>query len=66
LVLADHPFNPTQKVSYFEMEVVDRGQKGWIAIGLSVFDYPLTHHPGWRRGCRSPADAVSGCPAQAT
>lgn len=50
LVLADHPFNPTQKVSYFEMEVVDRGQKGWIAIGLSVFDYPLTHHPGWRRG----------------
>ena len=51
-MLADHPFNPTQKVSYFEMEVMDRGQKGWIAIGLSVFDYPLTHHPGWRRGCR--------------
>jgi hypothetical protein len=49
-VLSDHPFNPTQRLSYFEIELMDRGQKGWIAIGLSIFDYPLTHHPGWRRG----------------
>ncbi len=35
---------------YFELKILDSGEKGWIAIGLGKSTYPLTRHPGWNAG----------------
>ena len=35
---------------YFELEILDSGQNGWIAIGLAKSTYLLTKHPGWCAG----------------
>ncbi|XP_033927427.1 SPRY domain-containing protein 3 [Melopsittacus undulatus] len=35
---------------YFELEIVDPGEKCYIALGLARKDYPKNRHPGWSRG----------------
>ena len=35
---------------YFELEILDSGRNGWIAIGLAKSTYQLTKHPGWCEG----------------
>ncbi len=35
--------------SYFEIEVLDRGQSCTIAVGIAPADYPLQRQPGWNR-----------------
>ncbi|KAJ8403998.1 hypothetical protein AAFF_G00343480 [Aldrovandia affinis] len=35
---------------YFEVEIVDGGEKCYIALGLARRDYPKNRHPGWSRG----------------
>lgn len=35
---------------YFEIEILDAGKEGWIALGLAKRTYPLTKHPGWCKG----------------
>lgn len=35
---------------YFEMEIVNCGKEGWLAIGLGKSTYPLHRHPGWNKG----------------
>ncbi|XP_055520533.1 SPRY domain-containing protein 3 isoform X2 [Leucoraja erinacea] len=35
---------------YFEVEIVDPGEKCYIALGLARKDYPKNRHPGWSRG----------------
>lgn len=40
---------PSSRFSYFEIEVLDRGQKCTIAVGIAPADYPLQRQPGWNR-----------------
>lgn len=35
---------------YYEVEIVDVGEKCYIALGLARRDYPKNRHPGWSRG----------------
>jgi hypothetical protein len=35
---------------YFELEIVDSGDKGYVAIGIARQDYPTYRHPGWNPG----------------
>ncbi|KAJ8359130.1 hypothetical protein SKAU_G00156550 [Synaphobranchus kaupii] len=35
---------------YFEVEIMDAGEKCYIALGLARRDYPKNRHPGWSRG----------------
>ncbi|KAK7884431.1 hypothetical protein WMY93_027554 [Mugilogobius chulae] len=35
---------------YYEVEIVDAGEKCYIALGLARQDYPKNRHPGWSRG----------------
>ncbi|XP_035239385.1 SPRY domain-containing protein 3-like [Anguilla anguilla] len=35
---------------YFEVEIVDSGEKCYIALGLARRNYPKNRHPGWSRG----------------
>ena len=35
---------------YFELEILERGNEGAIAIGLGKITYPLHRHPGWNAG----------------
>eukprot|EP00062_Callorhinchus_milii_P023497 gi/632982406/ref/XP_007908119.1/ PREDICTED: SPRY domain-containing protein 3 [Callorhinchus milii] len=35
---------------YFEVEIIDPGEKCYIALGLARKDYPKNRHPGWSRG----------------
>uniref|UniRef100_H3CB60 SPRY domain containing 3 n=1 Tax=Tetraodon nigroviridis TaxID=99883 RepID=H3CB60_TETNG len=35
---------------YYELEIVDAGEKCYIALGLARRDYPKNRHPGWSRG----------------
>ena len=45
---ARHCISPTNH--YFELEILDAGKEGWIAIGLAKRTYNLTKHPGWCTG----------------
>ncbi|XP_016354171.1 SPRY domain-containing protein 3-like [Sinocyclocheilus anshuiensis] len=40
----------TTQSHYFEVEIVDPGEKCYIALGLARRDYPKNRHPGWSRG----------------
>uniref|UniRef100_A0A8C1I6J7 SPRY domain containing 3 n=1 Tax=Cyprinus carpio TaxID=7962 RepID=A0A8C1I6J7_CYPCA len=40
----------TTRSHYFEVEIVDPGEKCYIALGLARRDYPKNRHPGWSRG----------------
>ena len=42
-----HPFKLNDKVSYYEVEIIDQGEKCTIAVGLASPDYPLAMQPGW-------------------
>ena len=35
---------------YFEMEILNCGKEGWLALGLGKSTYPLHRHPGWNKG----------------
>ena len=35
---------------YFELEILENGVEGAIAIGLGSISYPLHRHPGWNSG----------------
>ena len=48
--IAQANFRITPMNHYFELEILDTGQNGWIAIGLAKSTYPLTKHPGWCEG----------------
>lgn len=45
---AAFPLSPANH--YFELEILDVGKEGWIAIGLAKNTYSLTKHPGWCEG----------------
>lgn len=45
---ANFPINSTNH--YFELEILDAGVGGSIAIGLAKLTYPLHRHPGWNPG----------------
>ncbi|KAM9341970.1 SPRY domain-containing protein 3 [Pholidichthys leucotaenia] len=40
----------TTRCHYYEVEIVDAGEKCYIALGLARRDYPKDRHPGWSRG----------------
>ncbi|XP_066841714.1 SPRY domain-containing protein 3 isoform X3 [Anser cygnoides] len=48
LAQARRPLSP--RSHYFEVEIVDPGEKCYIALGLARKDYPKNRHPGWSRG----------------
>ncbi|XP_041097626.1 SPRY domain-containing protein 3 isoform X1 [Polyodon spathula] len=48
LALARHPLST--RCHYFEVEIMDAGEKCYIALGLARRDYPKNRHPGWSRG----------------
>lgn len=48
--IAQANFRLTPTNHYFEMEILDSGQEGWVALGLAKTTYPLTKHPGWAEG----------------
>uniref|UniRef100_UPI00398F1131 SPRY domain-containing protein 3-like n=1 Tax=Pristiophorus japonicus TaxID=55135 RepID=UPI00398F1131 len=35
---------------YFEVEIVNPGEKCYIAVGVARKDYPKQRHPGWNQG----------------
>ncbi|XP_078407448.1 SPRY domain-containing protein 3-like [Cetorhinus maximus] len=35
---------------YFEVEIVNPGEKCYIAVGVARKDYPKQRHPGWNKG----------------
>jgi hypothetical protein len=45
---ANFKISPTNH--YFELEIIDCGNVGAIAIGLAKTTYPLNRHPGWNQG----------------
>ena len=45
---ANFQISPTNH--YFELEIVDAGSIGAVAIGLAKTTYPLNRHPGWNPG----------------
>ena len=45
---ANAPVTPTNH--YFELEIIDAGAGGSVAIGLAKMTYPLNRHPGWNPG----------------
>ena len=48
LALSASPVTPYNH--YFELEIVDSGDKGYVAIGIARLDYPKYRHPGWSKG----------------
>uniref|UniRef100_A0A1A8KZI7 SPRY domain containing 3 n=1 Tax=Nothobranchius pienaari TaxID=704102 RepID=A0A1A8KZI7_9TELE len=48
LAQARHPL--TTCCHYYEVEIIDAGEKCYIALGLATKDYPKNRHPGWSRG----------------
>uniref|UniRef100_A0A3P9LUY9 SPRY domain containing 3 n=1 Tax=Oryzias latipes TaxID=8090 RepID=A0A3P9LUY9_ORYLA len=40
----------TTRCHYYELEIVDAGEKCFIALGLASRDYPKNRHPGWSPG----------------
>ncbi|KAI8784010.1 SPRY domain-containing protein 3-like [Biomphalaria glabrata] len=48
LAQAKYPLNTTNH--YFEFEIVDPGDKCYVAIGLAKQNYPMRRHPGWNNG----------------
>lgn len=39
-----------REFSYYEVEIIDYGKYGTIAVGLAPNDYPLHRQPGWDKG----------------
>ncbi|XP_065835149.1 uncharacterized protein [Oscarella lobularis] len=38
---------PVDKESFFEVELIKRGERGCITIGLTTKEYPFNKQPGW-------------------
>lgn len=47
LAQAKYPLDTTNH--YFEFEIVDPGDKCYVAIGLAKHNYPMRRHPGWNQ-----------------
>jgi hypothetical protein len=45
----NHPIPPACGVYYYEIEVLQRGVKGFISIGFSAGDVRLARLPGWEK-----------------
>lgn len=50
-VRADYPIPPQAGIYYFEVEIVSKGQKGYIGIGFSSRAVDLERLPGTLYGC---------------
>ncbi|GFN87705.1 lipoxygenase homology domain-containing protein 1-like [Plakobranchus ocellatus] len=48
LAQAKFPLDTTNH--YFEFEIIDPGEKCFVAIGLARRNYPNRRHPGWNHG----------------
>ena len=46
-VRSDCPVPLNRKAYYYEVHVVNAGEKGTIAIGFAAGDFKLQRHPGW-------------------
>ena len=42
--------NPVNSDSYFEVDLLKRGERGCITIGLTTKEYPFNKQPGWSNG----------------
>ncbi len=42
-----HPFKLDNSASYYEVEVIDPGERCTIAVGVASAEYPLNMQPGW-------------------
>ncbi|KAJ5077815.1 ran-binding protein m [Anaeramoeba ignava] len=47
-VQTDRPFRSMKRVGYFEVEVINVGRTGAIAIGVSEKGFLVTSQPGWK------------------
>jgi hypothetical protein len=50
VAIAQGNFPLTTSNHYFELEILDSGVDGCVAIGVAKLWYPLTKHPGWCTG----------------
>ena len=48
--IAQANFRLDKQNHYFELDILNAGKKGWLAIGLANPTYPLHRHPGWNSG----------------
>lgn len=48
--IAQARFCLSRQQHYFEMDILNSGKEGWLAIGLAKTTYPLHRHPGWNKG----------------
>lgn len=46
-VRSDRPVPLNRKVYYYEVSIVDSGEKGTISIGFAAGDFKLQRQPGW-------------------
>ncbi|KAJ1917243.1 hypothetical protein H4219_003327 [Mycoemilia scoparia] len=47
MVRTNNPMSPQCGIYYFEIEIITRGQNGFIGIGFSTHDAKLDRLPGW-------------------
>ncbi|XP_078085356.1 SPRY domain-containing protein 3-like [Mustelus asterias] len=48
--LAQAKFPLSTRSHYFEVEIVNPGEKCYIAVGVARKDYPKQRYPGWNKG----------------
>lgn len=49
-VQANRAFSHNVLIGYFEMTIINQGERACMAIGLSNTDFKNTRHPGWEPG----------------
>jgi hypothetical protein len=49
-VQANRAFSHNVLIGYFEMTIINQGERACMAIGLSNTDFKSTRHPGWEPG----------------
>ncbi|THH00347.1 hypothetical protein EW026_g2171 [Hermanssonia centrifuga] len=47
---ANYPIPPACGIYYYEVEILQKGSKGYINIGFSSSDIRLSRQPGWEKG----------------
>ncbi|TDL28944.1 SPRY-domain-containing protein [Rickenella mellea] len=45
----NHPIPPACGIFYYEVEILNKGQKGYISIGFSIAGVRLNRLPGWEK-----------------
>jgi hypothetical protein len=45
----NHPIPPACGIYYYEVEVIQRGVKGFISVGFGAGDVRLSRLPGWEK-----------------